>query len=529
MQRLLFTALACLFSVSGFGQGDYEFIEGFDFTQIDLAPQPWQDELQGATKVTEIIQEGDNYVVAGIIMPFNGDAEFSIYMSKYSSSNIKIWDSYINIDEHLSSSQNYNFVEIISLITLTEGGYALSAFIRGNTGFQSLIIKTNEDGAVEWIDDTNSGNHRYFLFEELNIYTDTLTNQTFNIYGLDAIGLPRDGSCTQPVNNVTLPHDVQVCRLYSIESPFNWNCIDYGIPDDEYVLSGPVGCNYESVFRGNDPNYGSVSKLENEIYDTYIVSANFAVPSTIGTGIDAILFSFNLEQDGLIITPGFQFITNNTEPITNFNIPEYAIKSELTNSGNNLFQIFDGAPLGGGGYDKKPRFIEVSQTGEVILETSIDTDISNHEQDFIPLQDGSWLSLSRIDDSNKPASLRKYSSNGDIIWSKKLPGNAVDMDHFLSYPPIHKIHIHSDNSISILWNRIGCNNAGCYGWSYLTRFVLEDLEQQEQNIFNTVPQQQIKKVVKVLDALGREVNHTTNQILFHIYDDGSVEKKFIVE
>jgi uncharacterized protein (TIGR02145 family) len=38
-----------------------------------------------------------------------------------------------------------------------------------------------------------------------------------------------------------------------------------------------------------------------------------------------------------------------------------------------------------------------------------------------------------------------------------------------------------------------------------------------------------RKLEKVIDALGREVNHTTNQILFHIYDDGSVEKKFIVE
>ena len=38
-----------------------------------------------------------------------------------------------------------------------------------------------------------------------------------------------------------------------------------------------------------------------------------------------------------------------------------------------------------------------------------------------------------------------------------------------------------------------------------------------------------KKVIIILDQLGREVNHTTNQILFYIYDDGSVEKKFIVE
>ena len=38
-----------------------------------------------------------------------------------------------------------------------------------------------------------------------------------------------------------------------------------------------------------------------------------------------------------------------------------------------------------------------------------------------------------------------------------------------------------------------------------------------------------RKLVNKIDLLGREVNHTTNQVLFHIYDDGSVEKKFIVE
>ena len=45
----------------------------------------------------------------------------------------------------------------------------------------------------------------------------------------------------------------------------------------------------------------------------------------------------------------------------------------------------------------------------------------------------------------------------------------------------------------------------------------------------TIPTPSSRKLDKVVDALGREVNHTTNQILFYIYDDGSVEKKFIVE
>ena len=39
----------------------------------------------------------------------------------------------------------------------------------------------------------------------------------------------------------------------------------------------------------------------------------------------------------------------------------------------------------------------------------------------------------------------------------------------------------------------------------------------------------VKKLIKTIDQLGREVNRTTNQILFFIYEDGSVEKKFVVE
>ena len=38
-----------------------------------------------------------------------------------------------------------------------------------------------------------------------------------------------------------------------------------------------------------------------------------------------------------------------------------------------------------------------------------------------------------------------------------------------------------------------------------------------------------KKLIKILDALGREVERATNQILFYIYDDGSVQKRFVVE
>ena len=37
-----------------------------------------------------------------------------------------------------------------------------------------------------------------------------------------------------------------------------------------------------------------------------------------------------------------------------------------------------------------------------------------------------------------------------------------------------------------------------------------------------------KKLLKVTDLLGRETK-ATNQLLFYIYDDGTVEKKIVIE
>ena len=37
-----------------------------------------------------------------------------------------------------------------------------------------------------------------------------------------------------------------------------------------------------------------------------------------------------------------------------------------------------------------------------------------------------------------------------------------------------------------------------------------------------------KKLIKILDILGRETKET-NQPLFYIYDDGTVEKRIIIE
>ncbi len=66
-------------------------------------------------------------------------------------------------------------------------------------------------------------------------------------------------------------------------------------------------------------------------------------------------------------------------------------------------------------------------------------------------------------------------------------------------------------------------NASEEAWLFFQDLCQESLQIEEP--INNLNHRILKKV----DALGREVKHSSQQILFQIYDDGSVEKKFILE
>lgn len=68
-------------------------------------------------------------------------------------------------------------------------------------------------------------------------------------------------------------------------------------------------------------------------------------------------------------------------------------------------------------------------------------------------------------------------------------------------------------------------------WDHLSNYGMNGkLECESASLsYNGINNSFNRKIEKVIDALGREVNPTTNQILFHIYDDGTVEKRFVLE
>lgn len=72
-------------------------------------------------------------------------------------------------------------------------------------------------------------------------------------------------------------------------------------------------------------------------------------------------------------------------------------------------------------------------------------------------------------------------------------------------------------------------NANVEVWNFLSKFNMNGLigcntaNVIEPDIVNP------KKLVRIVDLLGRESKDVKNQLLFYIYDDGSVEKKIIIE
>ena len=58
-------------------------------------------------------------------------------------------------------------------------------------------------------------------------------------------------------------------------------------------------------------------------------------------------------------------------------------------------------------------------------------------------------------------------------------------------------------------------------------YVIKTCEDGTQPVSFLSPHSSERKLEKVVDVMGREVNPVPNQILFYIYMDGSVEQKFI--
>ena len=68
-----------------------------------------------------------------------------------------------------------------------------------------------------------------------------------------------------------------------------------------------------------------------------------------------------------------------------------------------------------------------------------------------------------------------------------------------------------------LYNSVGCDSI------VNINFILDPASAINYNGTNQ------RTLIKITDILGRETNGTRNKFLFYIFDDGTVERKIIIE
>ena len=64
-------------------------------------------------------------------------------------------------------------------------------------------------------------------------------------------------------------------------------------------------------------------------------------------------------------------------------------------------------------------------------------------------------------------------------------------------------------------------------WRFFSKYDINGLI--NSSTFVTEIESKEKKLIKIVDVLGRECLPKKNTTLFYIFDDGSVEKKLIIE
>jgi hypothetical protein len=65
-------------------------------------------------------------------------------------------------------------------------------------------------------------------------------------------------------------------------------------------------------------------------------------------------------------------------------------------------------------------------------------------------------------------------------------------------------------------------------WDDLIDFLDNNLKNSTSNINNTQSETK-KKLIKIVDLLGRQTNNKNNTLLFYIFENGTIEKKITLE
>ena len=479
MQRLFITALACLISVSVFGQEN---------------PDTWIE----------------------ITVTCNGESDSFSTLSLYDEYGGSIWSSN-GIPNSWSNVREFNHA------------------ITGVAGFYARNLESGEYTIVFDVDVVNQIGGSITVNIQ-NACNDNLLNESFELNYQNTFSF-----YVPPCNHLTYVPDDNLESI--LESTFDFT--SNGQPNDNYVNTiGLISPNDDYILINNNNEFGpifNVTGLENLILKR---SSNLIIEDTFISG-DLDLSGYKFFGADLSIY-GNQYLESVTLP-NNYFIDDITINNnedliEINMSDDltfgTLFVSGGVSSIGGitsipcrtniSGFLHKEPYWSYQPVGVGISVASRVVDLTGLS--FAPYLTGLSLTASYVDLRNN---ISIY--NWDVgIMPPIVPSSEGPID-YETFQNGTCVNLNNQSDIDFCVNNNGWpNDLTTYGYpeveiNYALDCNIENFDCSNINSVNSLNISKEKKLDKVVDALGREVNQTTNQILFYIYDDGSVEKKFIVE
>ena len=121
-----------------------------------------------------------------------------------------------------------------------------------------------------------------------------------------------------------------------------------------------------------------------------------------------------------------------------------------------------------------------------------------------------------VGNGNRNVLLIKTDGNGDSLWTKTFDGQGNGEGKSIQQT--------TDGGYII------CGNTRTSGGGDFNVYLIKtDGNGNITSTINIPTPSSNKKLEKVVDILGRETKPQTNTPLFEIYDDGTIEKKMIIE
>ncbi|MEE2953613.1 MAG: hypothetical protein VX347_00385 [Bacteroidota bacterium] len=212
--------------------------------------------------------------------------------------------------------------------------------------------------------------------------------------------------------------------------------------------------------------------------------------------------------------------TQNISLPTNVGLGNHGISIRQTNNGGYVIAGFNGTldtTAIAQGFLTDGLLIKADNTGSLVW----DKTIGHLGYDAHQTTDGGYIWMGRDQDTTEHIMLHKTDANGNTIWTKTYTGSGnVYYNNFF----IGNVEQTTDGGyITAGFHHDTINNANG------VLLIKTDGNGNVTSTFNITRPSSDRKLEKIVDILGRETKGKKNKPLFYIFDDGTVEKRIIIE